>query len=65
MGMSTRGRSLSAMLGLSFILTCVVCHRPWLSDVERWRAYHVGGFGEPVELVFYCPGCAASEFEGE
>jgi hypothetical protein len=53
------------MLGLSFILTCVVCRRPWLSDVERWRAYHVGGFGEPVELVFYCPGCAASEFEDE
>jgi hypothetical protein len=44
------------MLGLSFILTCAVCRRPWVSAVERWRAYHVGDdLDEPAELVFYCP----------
>jgi len=51
------------MLGLSFILTCSVCRRPWISDGERWHAYHVGeDFNEPPELVFYCPECAERAF---
>jgi len=54
---------LRAMLGLSFILTCSVCRRPWISDGERWHAYHVGeDFNEPPELVFYCPECAERAF---
>jgi hypothetical protein len=54
------------MLGLSFILTCTVCRRPWISDGERWRAYHAGDdFKEPAALVFYCPGCADTAFDGE
>jgi hypothetical protein len=57
---------LTAMLGLSFILTCAVCRRPWVSEDERWRAYHVGDdLDEPAEFVFYCPACAEREFGGE
>ena len=53
------------MLGLSFILICSVCGRPWLADGERWRAYLAGDdFELPAELVFYCPSCAAAEFDG-
>jgi len=37
--------------------------RPWLpDDDERWRAWLTDD--EPAELVFYCPRCAASEFDG-
>jgi hypothetical protein len=50
------------MLGLSFILSCAVCRRPWLSDDERWRAYHAGDLDRPAELVFYCPACAERAF---
>jgi hypothetical protein len=47
------------MLGISFLLTCAVCRRRWVSDDERWRAYHVGDDPtEPAELVFCCPDCA-------
>ena len=62
--MTASRRSLSAVLGLSFILTCAVCRRPWVTDAERWRAYHAGeDFNEPAKLVFYCPECAEREFE--
>jgi hypothetical protein len=42
--------------------TCVECEAAWLpADSERWLAYlDVGG-----ELVFYCPRCAANEFEDD
>jgi hypothetical protein len=52
------------MLGLSFILTCAECRRPWVAAHERWRAYHGGDdLDEPAEVVFYCPECAASELD--
>jgi hypothetical protein len=55
-----------AMYGLTFIQTCAVCRRPWFSDDERWRAYHVGDDpAEPAELVFFCPDCAEREFSGD
>ena len=51
------------MLGLSFLIRCEACREPWVDD-ERWRAYHAGDdLDEPAELVFYCPACAASEFD--
>jgi hypothetical protein len=51
------------MLGLSFILACAVCRRPWIAHAERRRAYHVGDdLDQPAELVFYCPDCAEREF---
>ena len=54
------------MLGLAFLPICAVCERPWLSDDERWRAYHVGDdLNEPAELVFYCRGCAERVFGGD
>jgi hypothetical protein len=54
------------MLGLSFILICAVCRRPWVADDERWRAYPVGDDpSEPAELVFYCPECTEREFGGD
>jgi hypothetical protein len=54
------------MLGLSFILICSVCRRPWLSDDERWRAYHADDdLDEPAELFFYCPDCADREFRAD
>jgi hypothetical protein len=51
---------------VAFDTTCEVCHRQWQpDDDDRWRAYHVGDDpDEPAELVFYCPRCAASEFDG-
>ena len=53
--------SLSALLGLSFLLTCALCRRPWVSDAERWRAYHGGDdLNELAEVVFYCPVCASA-----
>jgi len=51
------------MLGFSFVLTCAVCHRVWVSGHERWRAYHAGDdLDAAAELVFYCPECAWREF---
>lgn len=30
---------------------------------EDWKTYLGGGFeGEPIEVVVFCPGCAAYEF---
>ena len=54
-----------AVYGLTFLLCCAVCRRPWIAGDERWRAYHIGG--EPYEpgesIVFYCPECAVREFD--
>jgi hypothetical protein len=54
------------VLGLSFILICSVCRRPWLSGAEHWLAYHAGDdLEELADVVLYCPDCAASEFDGD
>jgi hypothetical protein len=51
------------MAEVALITTYAVCHRQWLSDDERWRAYHVGDdLDQPAELVFYCPERAQREF---
>jgi hypothetical protein len=42
-------------------LRCAECGDVWLPDDEdRSRAY----LDTDNELVFYCPGCAAREFDG-
>lgn len=53
------------MYGLAFIQNCAVCQRPWIAGDERWRAYQIDGEPyEPAEsIVFYCPQCAAREFD--
>jgi hypothetical protein len=53
------------VLGLSFLISCAECRKPWVDD-ERWRAYlgvdeHLD---ESAELAFY-PRCAEREFGGD
>ena len=43
------------------ILHCELCGRVWVpAHRDRWRAYPTEDEGE---LVFFCPACAAREFD--
>lgn len=43
------------------------CEAVWLlADEERWQAQLGGdGLDEPAEVFFYCPPCAAREFDDD
>jgi hypothetical protein len=49
--------------GVALIPRWAECEAAWLpADKARWQAWLTDD--EPAELVFYCPRCAASEFDG-
>lgn len=42
---------------------CVECDVLASGSADGWKAYISGGFeDEPLEVVIYCPTCAAQEF---
>jgi hypothetical protein len=46
---------------VALIPQCVGCGELWLPvDEDRWQAH----LDTEDELVFYCPSCAAREFDG-
>lgn len=47
-------------------IRCVECDTAADGTAEGWKAYLGGGFeGEPLEVVVFCPGCAAYEFSDD
>jgi hypothetical protein len=41
---------------------CVECDAPAVGPATGWQAFLCGGFEDnPVEVVIYCPACAARE----
>jgi hypothetical protein len=47
-------------------IRCVECNTAADGTAEGWEAYLGGGFeGQPLEVVVFCPGCAAYEFSDE
>ena len=47
------------------VLACAVCPRVSSAGARGWKAYRVDdpSRDELPELAFYCPDCAAREFE--
>lgn len=44
---------------------CVECDIVATGTAEGWKAYVGGGFeDEPIEVIIYCPACAARECDG-
>jgi len=44
---------------------CVECDLVATGTAEGWKAYVGGGFeDEPIEVIIYCPACAARECDG-
>lgn len=44
---------------------CVECDVVATGTAEGWKAYVGGGFeGESIEVIIYCPACAARECDG-
>jgi hypothetical protein len=42
---------------------CIECDAVAGASAEPWKAYVAGGRdGEPLEVLVYCPACAAREF---
>lgn len=44
-------------------LHCLECQAESSGKAEGWKAYVGGGYeGDPIEVLVYCPVCAAREF---